>query len=251
MGDEVGDRVQDERRARLLQARARVGAGQDPRDDASPGAQPGLDVAGGIADHRELLDGAAAQSHQRGQRQVRPGAAAAGVGGGQGQVDQVAPGQLGDDRVPGRRGEAGGQADPDASVAAGSEDVCGPGHGRDLACADGRLVVVLERLVGQLRGLLAAEDPPEHLDLGLAHARPHVGHGPVVRGRGQVLRRDGGGKRLHDRPVVANCGAGHVQAGDRDVGQRNVSSAIAGEQVMPRPPGPVTRTTPGSTSDRW
>ena len=30
----------------------------------------------------------------------------------------------------------------------------------------------------------------------------------------------------------------------------NVSSAIAGEHVMPRPPGPVTRTTPGSTSDR-
>ena len=31
----------------------------------------------------------------------------------------------------------------------------------------------------------------------------------------------------------------------------NVSSAIAGEQVMPRPPGPVTSTTPGSGSDRW
>jgi hypothetical protein len=31
----------------------------------------------------------------------------------------------------------------------------------------------------------------------------------------------------------------------------NVSSAIAGEQVMPRPPGPVTRITPGSTSARW
>ncbi len=31
----------------------------------------------------------------------------------------------------------------------------------------------------------------------------------------------------------------------------NVSSAMAGEHVMPRPPGPVTRTTPGSICDRW
>ncbi len=34
-------------------------------------------------------------------------------------------------------------------------------------------------------------------------------------------------------------------------GHENVSSAIAGEQVMPRPPGAVTRTMPGSGSDRW
>ena len=26
---------------------------------------------------------------------------------------------------------------------------------------------------------------------------------------------------------------------------------MAGAQVMPRPPGPVTRTTPGATSERW
>ena len=51
--------------------------------------------------------------------------------------------------------------------------------------------------------------------------------------------------------VVADRGAGHVQAGDGDAGHRNVSSAMAGAQVMPRPPGPVTSTTPGSGSDRW
>jgi gamma-butyrobetaine dioxygenase len=34
--------------------------------------------------------------------------------------------------------------------------------------------VVLERLVGLPRGRLVAEDPPEHLDLGLAHARPDL-----------------------------------------------------------------------------
>ena len=53
------------------------------------------------------------------------------------------------------------------------------------------------------------------------------------------------------RAVVADRGAGHVQAGHRDTGHRNVSSAMAGAQVMPRPPGPVTSTTPGSSSDRW
>ncbi len=52
-------------------------------------------------------------------------------------------------------------------------------------------------------------------------------------------------------PSSQHRGAGHVQAGHRDSGHENVSSAIAGEQVMPRPPGPVTSTTPGSGSDRW
>ena len=40
-------------------------------------------------------------------------------------------------------------------------------------------------------------------------------------------------------------------AGRAQLPSWKVSSAIAGEQVMPRPPGPVTRTTPGATADRW
>jgi hypothetical protein len=80
----------------------------------------------------------------------------------------------------------------------------------------------------------------------LAHARPHRRHGLLEGGTGQP--GDGRGERLEHGAVVGHRGAGHVQAGHRDTGQRKVSSAIAGEQVMPRPPGPVTRTTPGSAT---
>jgi len=109
--------------------------------------------------------------------------------------------------------------------------------------------VVLERLVGLAGGRLVAQDPPEHLDLGLAHARPHGRHRLLEGWLGQAGDRRGEG--LEHGAVVGHRGAGHVQAGHRDAGHPNVSSAIAGEQVMPRPPGPVTRITPGSTSARW
>ena len=110
----------------------------------------------------------------------------------------------------------------------------------------------LERRVGPLRVVLVAEDVPEDLDLGLAHRGAYVLHRLVVGGHGQVVRRDGRLEGGADGAVVADGGAGHVEAGDGDPGHdRKVSSAIAGEQVMPRPPGPVTRTTPGATSDRW
>src|ERR1700677_839328 len=151
MGKDARDRVQDERGTGLLQVGAGTGAGQYARDDRGAGAQPGLDVAAGVAGDRELADGAAAQPQQRGQRQVRPGTAAppkAGVGGGKGQVDQPAPGELVDDGVPGDGGEPGGQADPDAGVAQPHDRVLGAGQGRDLAVPNGRGVVVLERLVG-------------------------------------------------------------------------------------------------------
>ena len=150
VGQEAGDRVQDERGAGLLQVLAGAGAGQHACHDPGPGPQPGLDVAGGVAGHRELADRPAAQAQQRGQRQVGPRAAAAGVGGGQGQVDQPAPAELGDDGVPGRGGEAGGQAHPDAGVAAGLETSVAPGTAAT-ARADGRRVVALERRVGLLR----------------------------------------------------------------------------------------------------
>ena len=186
----------------FLQVLARAGAAQHARHDPGPGPQPGLDVTGGVAGHRKLADRPAAQAQQRGQRQVRPRAAAAGVGRGQRQVDQLTPAELGDDGVPGRGGEAGGQADADAGVAAGFEHVCRTGQGAHAARADGRRIVVLERRVGLLRGVLVAEDPPEHLDLGLAHARPHVRHGLVVRRHGQVLRRDSRAEGVEHGAVV-------------------------------------------------
>ena len=36
-----------------------------------------------------------------------------------------------------------------------------------------------------------------------------------------------------------------------DLGKSYVSSAMAGAQVIPRPPGPVTRVTPGAASEAW
>jgi hypothetical protein len=59
MRQDVGDRVDDERRAGLLQVRAGVGAGEHARHDPGPRPEPRLDVAGGIADHRQLADGSA------------------------------------------------------------------------------------------------------------------------------------------------------------------------------------------------
>jgi hypothetical protein len=56
---DVGDRVDDERRVGLLQVGAGVGAGEHARHDPGPRAEPGLDVAGGVADHRQLADGPA------------------------------------------------------------------------------------------------------------------------------------------------------------------------------------------------
>ena len=232
-----------------LKVGAGAGAGQHAGHDRGSGPAAGLDVAGGIAGHGQLADGAAAQPEQRGQRQVGPRPAASRVGGGQRQVDQPAPGELVDDGVPGDGGKAGGQANPHPRVAQPHDRVLGPGHGRDRPAADGRGVVVLERVVGLAGGRLVAQDPPEHLDLRLAHARPHGRHRLLEGGSGQAGDRRGEG--LEHGAVVGHRGACHVQAGHRDTGHRNVSSAIAGEQVMPQPPGPVTRITPGSTSARW
>src|SRR6202012_3706156 len=109
------------------------------------------------------------------------------------------------------------------------------------------------------------EDAPEHLDLGLAHRGPDVLHGLLVAVGGQAAVADGGLEGVHDHAVVGHGGARHVQAGNGVAGpgvagtavagtavaHAKVSSAMAGEQVMPRPPGPVTRTTPGSIGDRW
>src|SRR6202012_2776480 len=112
-------------------------------------------------------------------------------------------------------------------------------------------VVPLERRVGGPRRVLVTEDVPEDLDLGLAHRRPRVLHRAVELSDRQDAAAERGGERVHDRVAVAAGRAGHVEAENGVTAHRNVSSAIAGEQVMPRPPGPVTRTTPGLTAERW
>jgi len=96
-----------------------------------------------------------------------------------------------------------------------------------------------------------AADVPEHLDLRLAHRVARVLHRPVVLVVRQVPAADRGTEGGHHGVAVADGCAGHVQADDGKTAHWKVSSAIAGEQVMPRPPGPVTRTTPGMTAERW
>jgi len=125
-----------------------------------------------------------------------------------------------------------------------------PGIG-EISAGHRARVVLLERGVGGPRRVFVAEDVPEDLDLRLAHRRPGVLHRVVELGDREVATADRGGERLHDGVVVADGRAGHVEADDRETAHRKVSSAIAGEQVMPRPPGPVTRTTPGVTALRW
>src|SRR5215469_5579390 len=63
-----------------------------------------------------------------------------------------------------------------------------------------------------------------------------------------IAQRDGVAAHLAKLRQVFSGTAGLLGATGL---HENVSSAIAGEQVMPRPPGPVTSTTPGATSDRW
>jgi O-acetylserine/cysteine efflux transporter len=87
----------------------------------------------------------------------------------------------------------------------------------------------LEPLVGAIAGVVAFGDP--------AGPRQLAGGAAIV-----------AGIALSGLPLLA---ARQPRPGVTARAQPNVSSAIAGEQVIPRPPGPVTRTTPGATSDRW
>ena len=58
---QVADRVQDVRRASCGKRFPAASTGGNRRDQTSPGPQPGLDVACGIADHRKLAYRAATQ----------------------------------------------------------------------------------------------------------------------------------------------------------------------------------------------
>ena len=103
---------------------------------------------------------------------------------------------------------------------------------------------------------VAAEHRAEDVDLRLAHRRAHV---LEVR---RAARRPSGSKpipaeRLDERPlddaaVAARscppCRAPRV--GSPAPLRSNVSAAMAGDSVMPRPPGPVTTTRPGSGTTR-
>ena len=99
---------------------------------------------------------------------------------------------------------------------------------------------------------VTAEELGEDVDLGLAHGAADVGARVVheVAGR-QTDGVEGGLEGLFHRAVVGHGGAGHVECGQADggghrVSSSQVSSAMAGDSVIPRPAGPVTTTTPGS-----
>ena len=108
-------------------------------------------------------------------------------------------------------------------------------------------------------GGVRVEEGGEDVRLGPAHGLEHEGPGLVVPAAPR-LDPDGDQGGLEGRldgPVVAHGGPGHVQARQGVAADHaatpaaaKVSAAMAGEHVMPRPPGPVTIHTDGSTSSR-
>ncbi len=124
---------------------------------------------------------------------------------------------------------------------------------RDLSAVDGLVERGLEGDIGLLGAVaVASEDLGEDRDLGLTHGASDVGSRVVHQVAGH--QTDGvqrGLEGLLDRHLVGDGGAGHVEGGQSDRwghGARSsqVSSAMAGERVIPRPAGPVTTTIPVS-----
>ena len=103
---------------------------------------------------------------------------------------------------------------------------------------------------------VAAKELGEDGDLRLAHGATDVGAGVVHEiARGEPDGVEGGLEGLLDGSFVGHGGSGHVERGKTDgcghlVSSFQVSSAMAGERVMPRPAGPVTITTPVSMEVR-
>ena len=118
---------------------------------------------------------------------------------------------------------------------------------------------------GELGGgasrLPRGEERGEHVGLGPAHGGAH--HGGRLGRSGRTGKYppgvEGVLERGLDRAVVAHGRAGHIEAGEEVPADHagtarpaasSVPAAMAGAQVMPRPPGPVTRTTRSAISSR-
>lgn len=260
-----------------------VCAGQHPGDDPGPGAYAAEHVVRGVPRDHDLLDAVHHPGAQeRGEDHVRVGAAAAArVGGAEGQRDQVLPAERGEDRVLGGAGEAGGEDHGPALFGEPLDGFAGAGKRRDTAVGDQFPVRLLEREVGLLGPVLVAEEVAEDGDLGLAHGGAHIVELlRVVGGAGfHAQALCGGAEGLLDEAAVGDGGPGHVEDDQiqavpllvhpvalsvvlpvvllgvaqllHQPSSSAVVSAMAGEQVMPRPPGPVTSQTPSLTCWRW
>ncbi len=234
-----------------VELRAVVGSGQHPGHDRRTRGRPGDQVARRVARNRDLLDRVDLEPHQRGQDEVGERAAAHAVARTEREVHAVTPAQHVHQQLAGRGREAGRQADPDAVGPQRVERHLTAGQGLDLTPGHRAVERGLEALVRLLRpGFVAAEDGAEHTDLGLPHRAAHVVDvGPQLVAVGVEphlsQRLD---ERSPDHAAVAHRRAGHVQhrESDHQPIPSNVSAAIAGDSVMPRPPGPVTITSPGS-----
>ena len=160
-------------------------------------------------------------------------------------------------------GEAGRQRDPHARRhAAPRLSPRHPGSGLTLSI-ELAVRVSRTRRSRPARAASVAEQRPEDGDLRLAHRRDDViGHPGAVgrRRRCRARRAPAGTRRARGRRRRPSCPAMSRQASviviavtsrfasRSSPSWRSVSSAIAGEQVMPRPPGAVTAMTPGATS---
>lgn len=156
-----------------------------------------------------------------------------------------------------------------------------PGTGAMRPFGDQFPVCLLEREVGLLGPVLVAEEVAEDGDLGLAHGGADVVELLRVVG-GAGLHAEalcGGAEGLLDEAAVGDGGPGHVEDDQiqpapplvhpaalpvallvallrvaqllHQPSSSAVVSAMAGEQVIPRPPGPVTSQTPSPTCWRW
>ena len=251
--------VGDDRRVRRdLQGGLVVGAAQHADDRPGTGRRARLEVAHGVAHHGDRPRLGHLQARHRPEDQVGRRAAPAHVGRREGQVDLGPPAQGVHQRVPGGGGEAGGEADLDAPFAQGAQHPEGAGDLRHGTGGDARLVGGCELLRCPLRRRGLEEDR-EHVGFGPPHGVAHDRPGPLVlvAPRRDPDGRQRGPERGVDGAVVAHGRPRHVEAGEGEgpdhvatPAAARVSAAMAGAQVMPRPPGPVTIHTLGRICSR-
>jgi len=195
----------------------RVSAGADGDDETRAGAHTAVGIRLGVADDGEGVDRRDAGADRREQVQVRRGSAAARVSGRQDDLDEVFPPQAREQRV-NRRARETGRQDDRATVALQSADrVFGAGQG-GRALGDEFVQSGLEQPVELVRGVFI-DEPPEDLDLGLAHRRDDM------RDRGVAVERRRGGQtiprareRADDEAVVGDRRSGHVEHDGFDAG---------------------------------
>ena len=243
-----------------------MGAGEHTGHDARPGMVPAPQVTRGVPDHGHVAHVVHTESQHGGEHQVRGGASPHPGAGSERSVNEVIPAEAVDDALLGLGGEPRGETHPHVALVQRGEGFDRTGEWGDIAVVYALTDRHLEPGERRLGPLFIAEEMAEHLNLRLSHRVVHVAH-PF--GVSRVVGRDvDGGERVEERRVdkaaVGDGGARHVQHGECDPPGGHVAptptgsgvstprwadqvcSAMAGDSVMPRPPGPVITHTPSA-----